>query len=108
MNANWADIEPCDGPNRCHGCASWCDSCGDVDRICHDDSRQCMAHFCLGCGAGPTSISDYRCEGCRLTEDIEIAEAEMVRAAERGQDEREERWRKRLERALKEQGLVIT
>lgn len=36
--------EPSDCPGRfkCHGPASWCDECGDVDLICDDPN--CEAH----------------------------------------------------------------
>lgn len=32
----------CPGRFKCHGPASWCDQCGDVDLVC-DDPR-CMVH----------------------------------------------------------------
>lgn len=34
--------DDCPGPGRCHGPASWCDVCGDVDLICDDPA--CFIH----------------------------------------------------------------
>lgn len=36
------DSSDCPGRFKCHGSASWCDQCGDVDLIC--DDPKCMAH----------------------------------------------------------------
>jgi len=33
----------CPGKLKCHGPASWCDQCGDVDQIC--DDPECMVHL---------------------------------------------------------------
>lgn len=51
--------DECPGANRCHGCACWCDECGDVDeRQC--DNLTCDAHHCAGCGAKTTVVErDY-------------------------------------------------
>lgn len=34
----------CPGEGRCHGCASWCDNCGDVGTMC--DAIHCDRHSC--------------------------------------------------------------
>lgn len=36
------DSSDCPGRFKCHGPASWCDACGDVDLICDDPA--CDAH----------------------------------------------------------------
>ncbi len=78
--------DDCPGTGKCHGPMGWCDRCGDVDRVCHDDSRKCMAHFCGDCGRGPTSILDYICDACRDQQWIEDIEGRMIRAIERGDE----------------------
>jgi len=35
-------MSDCPGRFKCHGPASWCDQCGDVDLICDDPA--CEAH----------------------------------------------------------------
>lgn len=77
----------CPGEGTCHGPMGWCPNCGDVDKVCPDETRQCMAHFCLGCSAGPTSIRDYTCDGCRDQEALESLEERMLRAEKRGDTE---------------------
>lgn len=37
----------CPGEGKCHGCAGWCDQCGDVDTVC--DDHLCDRHTCLEC-----------------------------------------------------------
>jgi hypothetical protein len=86
--------EPCPGVGRCHGCARWCDDCGDVDTVCNSPS--CMAHHCVRCEAKLTDqdleIDDQYpvwCTSCLVRERIEQAIA-------RGQDEAaagERAWR---------------
>ena len=34
--------DDCPGRMKCHGAASWCDDCGDVDLVC--DDPQCEVH----------------------------------------------------------------
>ncbi|HEY8095023.1 MAG TPA: hypothetical protein VIE65_02880 [Methylobacter sp.] len=35
-------MKECPGENKCHGCMSWCELCGDVSYVC-DDTR-CDTH----------------------------------------------------------------
>jgi hypothetical protein len=72
---------------------SWCDRCGDVGNICHDDTRGCHCHFCPQCNCGPTMIRDYMCEGCSDQQRAEHAEFYMLTA--RSEEERQ-RWSKRF------------
>jgi len=37
----------CPGEGRCHGCASWCDRCGDVGTVC--GAVTCDRHQCHEC-----------------------------------------------------------
>lgn len=39
--------DACPGAGQCHGCAGWCDRCGDVALVC--DSPTCDRHHC-DCG----------------------------------------------------------
>lgn len=39
--------QDCPGEGKCHGCAGWCDRCGDVDEVC--DASGCMRHRCQRC-----------------------------------------------------------
>lgn len=50
------DDDPCPGQGRCHGPRSWCEWCGDVDRVCDDITQSCDSHFgndrwCYKCGS---------------------------------------------------------
>jgi hypothetical protein len=42
-------IDDCPGEGKCHGCAKWCDACGDVDDVC--DHGECNVHRCVACRA---------------------------------------------------------
>lgn len=48
--------DDCPGEGRCHGCASWCDRCGDVTAVCHSGS--CERHHCSDCRADVTSSEE--------------------------------------------------
>ena len=41
------NADDCPGPGLCHGSASWCDRCGDVDDVC--DAPVCYRHRCRYC-----------------------------------------------------------
>jgi len=50
------DDRACPGEGRCHGCAVWCDACGDVGVTC--DAPVCDRHRCNRCGVWVVSIDD--------------------------------------------------
>lgn len=102
-----AASDDCPGEGRCHGPMGWCDSCGDVDRVCHDDARECMAHFCADCRRGPTTILDYICEACRDQQWIEDIEQSMIRAVERGDDVTARRYAATIERFNRRERIEV-
>jgi len=87
------------GPSRCHGCASWCDDCGDVADVC-DAYPNCDAHRCTTCGCKALT-RDYECESCLERASYvwghgtpeERLELQVVYAIESGNRERAERLR---------------
>jgi coenzyme F420-reducing hydrogenase gamma subunit len=46
----------CPGEGHCHGCASWCDRCGDVGTMCEGPS--CDRHRCQICGRAVEDVED--------------------------------------------------
>lgn len=53
--------EVCEMANECHGSQSWCDTCGDVDRLCR--RVDCTVHY-------------LRCESCHLVHREPFAEGD--------------------------------
>jgi hypothetical protein len=52
--------DDCPGRGCCHGPQQWCDSCGNVARVC--DQHDCDAHGCYDCGAGKDEPHSADCE----------------------------------------------
>lgn len=48
--------DDCPGEGKCHGCASWCDRCGDIRFVCDSDDQE---H-----GRGGTKCNAHRCDRC--------------------------------------------
>ncbi len=97
------------GSNRCHGCASWCDDCGDVGDSC-DSWPNCDAHTCTTCGR-KALIRDYECEACHeraaeqarcdhLDREVRRAENLMLVASELGLTDEALRWSREMARQL--------
>ncbi len=82
----------CPGEGRCHGCAVWCDTCGDVKAVC--DSPTCQRHHCERCSAslnredldGSIGYTTW-CAACCASDHVERWEARMLACAERGDEE---------------------
>lgn len=94
------DSSDCPGQGRCHGCAAWCDHCGNVGKSCDvniSNGEWCDCHCCPTCNK-IGYIRDYQCEGCRVTDDMAIIETDMLRAAERGDQGRADRLAVQLSR----------
>ncbi len=51
-----APDEECAGEGRCHGCMSWCNSCGDVTTTCDSDDQEHED--------GGTKCNQHRCDRC--------------------------------------------
>lgn len=59
--------EDCPGAGQCHGCMSWCNRCGDVDRVC--EGPRCTVHRCGRCHElrvpdGREDVGGYICRVC--------------------------------------------
>ena len=50
-------LDECAGEGKCHGCLSWCRSCGSVNRVC-DDARNCDTHRPSDCCGQPQRLCE--------------------------------------------------
>lgn len=76
------DQSDCLGRHKCHGPASWCDECGDVDLVCDDPN--CDAHP-RGCERlaryrkAIVEVDRLNAELAAATKELDYAEQQWVR-----------------------------